>query len=254
MNTKKNRLPALLKMFFAPIVFSLFLAILCVYILFYMPTNTVEHSEIISQESIEEEVEVEHPTITPDYHSLVVSHKQKPDLGLSLYRNLESQSALIEFYTKITKNKDVTFAILENADKYNIPLSLAFALAYTESNYKVTAVNKNKNTSIDRGLFQLNNNSFPKLTESEFFDPYTSAYYGLAHLSFCLDTAGNEVAALAMYNAGTNRVRTGGTPQMTLNYVDKIFSYKEGLDALLYSELIEFTEPKQNTYLAMTGK
>ena len=252
MNTKKNRLPALLKMFFAPIVFSLFLAILCVYVLFYMPTINLEESEIISQ-ALEEEI-IEEPVIIVDYHSLVVSHKQKPDLGLSLYRNLESQSALIEFYTKITKNKDVTFAILENADKYNIPLSLAFALAYTESNYKVTAVNKNKNTSIDRGLFQLNNNSFPKLTESEFFDPYTSAYYGLAHLSFCLDTAGNEVAALAMYNAGTNRVRTGGTPQMTLNYVDKIFSYKEGLDALLYSELIEFTEPKQNTYLAMTGK
>lgn len=252
MNTKKNRLPILLKMFFAPIVFSLFLAILCVYVLFYMPTINLEESEIISQ-ALEEEI-IEEPVIIVDYHSLVVSHKQKPDLGLSLYRNLESQSALIEFYTKITKNKDVTFAIVENADKYNIPLSLAFALAYTESNYKVTAVNKNKNTSIDRGLFQLNNNSFPKLTESEFFDPYTSAYYGLAHLSFCLDTAGNEVAALAMYNAGTNRVRTGGTPQMTLNYVDKIFSYKEGLDALLYSELIEFTEPKQNTYLAMTGK
>lgn len=252
MNTKKNRLPALLKMFFAPIVFSLFLAILCVYVLFYMPTINLEESEIISQ-ALEEEI-IEEPVIIVDYHSLVVSHKQKPDLGLSLYRNLESQSALIEFYTKITKNKDVTFAIVENADKYNIPLSLAFALAYTESSYKVTAVNKNRNTSIDRGLFQLNNNSFPKLTESEFFDPYTSAYYGLAHLSFCLDTAGNEVAALAMYNAGTNRVRTGGTPQMTLNYVDKIFSYKEGLDALLYSELIEFTEPKQNTYLAMTGK
>ena len=173
----------LLKMFFAPIVFSLVLAILCVYILFYMPTNTVEHSEIISQESIEEEVEVEHPTITPDYHSLVVSHKQKPDLGLSLYRNLESQSALVEFFTKITQNKDVTFAILENADKYNIPLSLAFALAYTESNYKVTAVNKNKNTSIDRGLFQLNNNSFPKLTESEFLIPIQVLLMGL-HLDF----------------------------------------------------------------------
>ena len=92
------------------------------------------------------------------------------------------------------------------------------------------------------------------MTESEFFDPYTSASYGLAHLDFCLETAGNEVAALAMYNAGTNRVRNNGTPQMTLNYVDKIFSYKEGLDALLYSELLEFTESKQNSYIAMRGK
>jgi hypothetical protein len=57
-----------------------------------------------------------------------------------------------------------------------------------------------------------------------------------------------------MYNAGTNRVRNNGTPQMTLNYVDKIFNYKEGLDALLYSELYDFTDNNQNRYIAMTSK
>ena len=255
MSKKNNRLPLLLKTFFAPTVFSLFLAILCMYVLFYMPANSAEElTNETARLEVSEEEQAALPVIAVDYHNLVINHKQKPDLGLSLYRNLESQAALIDFYTQITKSKTVTLAIVENADKNDIPLSLAFALAYTESNYKTSAVNKNKNTSIDRGLFQLNNNSFPKLSESEFFDPYISAKYGLAHLRFCLDTAGNEVAALAMYNAGTNRVRNNGTPQMTLNYVDKIFNYKEGLDALLYSELYDFIDNNQNRYIAMTSK
>ncbi|UKI53636.1 MAG: transglycosylase SLT domain-containing protein [Treponema sp.] len=61
-------------------------------------------------------------------------------------------------------------AILEEAEKNDIPLSLAFALAYTESHYNVNAVNKNRNSSIDRGLFQLNNRSFPQLKEEDFFN------------------------------------------------------------------------------------
>ena len=139
---------------------------------------------------------------------------------------------MVWFYTQITGNAVVADAILTHAEKNDIPLSLAFALAFSESSYNVNAVNKNSNTTIDRGLFQLNNNSFPDLKESDFFDPYVSAKYGLSHLRFCLDYAGNEVAALAMYNAGTNRVRKGETPQVTLNYVSKIINYKNGVDEL----------------------
>ena len=51
-------------------------------------------------------------------------------------------------------------------------------------------------------------------------------------MRFCLDTAGNEVAALAMYNAGTRRVKNGETPQVTLNYVSKIMNYRNGVDDL----------------------
>ena len=128
MSKKNNRLPLLLKTFFAPTVFSLFLAILCMYVLFYMPANSAEEltNETAGLELSEEE-QAALPVIAVDYHNLVINHKQKPDLGLSLYRNLESQAALIDFYTQITKSKTVTLAIVENADKNDIPLSLAFA-------------------------------------------------------------------------------------------------------------------------------
>ncbi len=74
-------------------------------------------------------------------------------------------------------------------------------------------------------MYQLNSRSFPHLTEQEFFDPQINIPTGLAYLRYCLDAAGNEVAGLAMYNAGRRRVTTTGAPKMTLDYISKILEY-----------------------------
>lgn len=166
------------------------------------------------------------------------------DSGLTLYRQSVSRGAVERFYTCIARNKDVALAILSEADNNDIPLSLAFALAYTESRYNPEAVNNNVNSSIDRGLFQLNSNSFPALTEADFFDPYISAKYGMSHLKFCLNSAGNEVSALAMYNAGTGRVRSNKTPQSTLNYIGKIMTYQKMLESLFVDEVEAYYESR----------
>lgn len=165
------------------------------------------------------------------------------DKGLILYRQSMSKAAVERFYTSITGNKEITRAILLEAEKNSIPLSLAFALAYTESRYKVRAVNHNTNGTIDRGLFQLNSSSFPSLTEEDFFDPYVSAKYGMSHLKHDLKMAGNnEVSALAMYNAGAGSVRSNRTPQTTLNYIGKIISYQKKLDDMFYEDVVSFYE------------
>jgi soluble lytic murein transglycosylase-like protein len=117
---------------------------------------------------------------------------------------------------------------------------MAFALAWEESRYTIRAVNrKNNNKSVDRGLFQLNSWSFPDLQEADFFNPDTNAYYAMAHLRWCLNTGGSEVAALAMYNAGTTRVHAGGTPKATLDYVSRILSYQQGVEALFQAECLD---------------
>ena len=184
----------------------------------------------------------------------VVDFGKQLDVGLELYRALPTRTAVEWFYTNVTGDMDVALAILREADKNNIPLSLAFSLAYTESRYKPRALNKNTNASIDRGVFQLNDKSFPALVEADFYDPYVSAKYGLSHLRFCLDTAGNEVSALAMYNAGTNRVRNNGTPQTTLNYISKIQTYRQGLDNLFESEVIAVYTRTGDSAIAMLIK
>lgn len=175
------------------------------------------------------------------------------DTALSLYRKPLSRPAVEWFYTHVTGSREVARVVLENADKNDIPPSLAFALAYVESRYKPKAVNRNKNGSIDRGLFQLNNATFKKLSEEQFFDPEVSAKFGMTHLRYCLDAAGDEITALAMYNAGAVRVRNNGTPQHTLNYVAQISKYRKSLDRQFAAEVASFyaEQPGAEKMLAM---
>lgn len=133
-----------------------------------------------------------------------------------------------KFFSSLVRSEKIADIILANAEKNGIRPSLAFALAFEESRFKVNAVNDNGD-SIDRGLFQLNSKSFPKLGDVQVFDPEVNARYGLAHLRFCLDEGGNEVAGLAMYNAGNGRVGRGATPRKTLDYVYRVLAYEKNV-------------------------
>ncbi len=175
--------------------------------------------------------------IAPEFfHQKAIETGKLVEPGLALYRSEVSKADVLWFYSHITGNETITRIILENASKNNISPPLAFALAWEESRYQPKAVNKNA-TSIDRGLFQLNNKAFPQLTEKDFFSIESNAHYGLSHLSYCIDLSGNQVAALAMYNAGTTKVRSDKTPKRTLDYVSRILSYKEGLESLFNQQV-----------------
>ncbi len=154
------------------------------------------------------------------------------DFALQLYRSEETKADVVSFYTELTGNAEISDIILRNADENNISPSLAFALSWEESRFQPKAVNRNSN-SVDRGLFQLNNKAFPSLTEEDMFNPEINARNGLSHLRFCLDQSGNEIAALAMYNAGTTKVRNGNTPKRTLDYVSRILAFRENADKYL---------------------
>ncbi len=153
------------------------------------------------------------------------------DPGLARTRHLE-------YFTVVTGNAKVAELIYDEAVKYNIAPELAFALAFSESSFRINAVNKNRD-SVDRGLFQLNSNSFPNLKEEDFFKPEINVPLGIAYLRYCLDIGGNEVTALAMYNAGPNRVKDSRTPKMTLDYISKIQSYKTSLEEGIIPEVFD---------------
>ncbi len=155
------------------------------------------------------------------------------DIALRLYRSEKTRDAVIGFYSELTGDSEISAIILKYADENNISPSLAFALSWEESRFQPRAVNVNSN-SVDRGLFQLNSRSFPELSEREMFNPDINAKNGLSHLRFCIDHSGNEVAALAMYNAGAATVLGGKTPKSTLDYVSRILSYREATDIDLF--------------------
>jgi soluble lytic murein transglycosylase-like protein len=166
--------------------------------------------------------------------------RERKDAILDTYRDEAYQEWVTVFFTGVLKpsgffdaaaSAEAASAILTNASAFDISPSLAFALCWVESRFNPVAVNKkNRDGSIDRGLFQLNSYSFPKLKDADFFNPSINTYYGMAHLRWCLDAGGSVVTGLAMYNAGTGRVNAEGAPKRTLNYISDILEFQRRIE------------------------
>jgi len=145
-----------------------------------------------------------------------------------VYTDPKYRGLVQDFFTQQTGSEKVAKYILRESERHQLPVSLTFALAWVESRFDPRAVNYNK-YSIDRGVFQLNDRSFPNLRESQFFDPEENIVHGIAYLKYCLEQGENYVTALAMYNAGPRRVNEQGAPRMTLEHINKILNYREKL-------------------------
>lgn len=156
---------------------------------------------------------------------------------INFYTNEMTREITIDFFAKLTQSREIAAIILEAATKYSITPALAFALAYEESRFNPRAVNQNAD-SIDRGLFQLNSKAFETLSIDQFYNPKINAEYAMKHLRYCLDTSNNEFAALAMYNAGPVRVKKGGTPEKTLNYIYRINSHTLNIQSLFEAQIV----------------
>ena len=155
----------------------------------------------------------------------------------AFYQDPDTKALTRAFFESLTGDLQIAEAILEQSIKRKVSPALAFALAYEESGYNPRAFNKNA-SSVDRGVFQLNSMSFPTLATEEFYDIETNVRLGLAHLEFCLESGGNDVAALAVYNAGLGRVSKGGTPRRTLDYIYKITGNRDRLEALFEAQVV----------------
>ena len=167
---------------------------------------------------------------------LSVFLEEGKDFIMNSYRDPALKEKVIVFFGELTGSHEIAEVVLINSDVYSIDPALAFALCAEESSYNPQALNHNRNNTIDRGLFQLNSASFPHITAVDFFDIKLNTRYGLSHLRLCLDVAGTEVAALAMYNAGTNRVNAHGTPKHTLDYVSRILNRQYNIERLFLAE------------------
>jgi hypothetical protein len=206
-------------------------------------------SSTVAEEPMSKEIqnETEWMALHPqEYRNTIFSLQDKEDHILLMYHDTTSRDSVITFFEAITNSRRIAEILLSYADEFEVSPALVFALSWEESKFNPRAVNRNK-TSIDRGLFQLNSKSFPKLQERDFFDPDINAQYGIAHLRWCLDTGGSEVAGLAMYNAGTNRVKADNTPKSTLDYISRIQTYQNGIEKLFTQELKNHWNVANNT-------
>jgi hypothetical protein len=95
------------------------------------------------------------------------------------------------------------------SEKHNVNPYLACAMAWKESNMKQYAYNaRNKNGSIDRGIFQLNSYSYPNMKRSEFYDVDKNIETGIKHIKSAMKKGKSEYAGLSIYNCGRVKVKS----------------------------------------------
>jgi hypothetical protein len=190
------------------------------------------------------------PGSGPEPAKLLAASLPEPDKNRNLignlYRDPDYRNWVVSFFTSLCGSREIAAVILTNASAFDVAPSLAFALCWEESRYNSWAINRaNRDESVDRGLFQLNNRSFPKIAEADFFNPSINAWYGMAHLRVCLDTGGSEIAALAMYNAGTGRVRSLGAPKNTLDYIHRILEFQRRIEGAFQAEALREADRRE---------
>ncbi len=171
-----------------------------------------------------------------DFKAAMENGPRSDHIG-AYFQNPDTRIMTISFFEKLTGDYKIATAILDESIAKGVPPALAFALAYEESGYDPKAFNRNPE-SVDRGIFQLNSSSFPSLGIADFYDVKTNVRLGVAHLAFCLKQGGNDVAALAVYNAGLGRVSKGGTPRRTLDYIYRITGNRDRLEALFEAQVV----------------
>lgn len=136
----------------------------------------------------------------------------------------------VDFYTKFTGNRKISKAIIDSAIENDIPVNLAFSVAWKESKYNPMAYNDNGGRSADRGLFQLND-GYRDWTKEQFYDIHTNVHEGTRYISEMVElNDGDFIYALYCYNAGPTRVRRDGIiPDRTKVYVTEILEYEDML-------------------------
>lgn len=211
----------------APVFFgAVFSLVICTVLAVNIDNYLKPAPEIVLEIEVEEEDDE-----YEDYTHFFARAEKEEDFILNMYRNPEYSEMVIKFFSGICSSRDIAAAILDNSDTYEIPPALAFALSWEESQFNPRAINRSNNDgSIDRGLFQLNNRSFPNLDMASFFDIGLNSRHGIAHLRHCMNLSGNEITALAMYNAGSGRVRGHGAPRVTLDYINRIVNNREKIE------------------------
>jgi len=148
--------------------------------------------------------------------------------------NLTQYQKVIDFYTQFTKNAKISEAILKYSLEYDMPVNLAFALSYVESDgFNIKAYRHNTNGTIDRGLFQLNNGHRRSWKITDYYDIEKNCKEGIRFWSEdCYETDRSIPMTLIAYNGGpwSDNVLNGIIPENRVDYVNDILSYEDMLN------------------------
>lgn len=170
---------------------------------------------------------------------LVLEEIISGDLNTWIKTNMEKS---IIFNTEnMTKDTRISRAIVKNSLKNNIPVNLAFSVAFKESKFKINAYNDN-GKSRDRGLFQLNDSYRQNWAVEDFYNVEKNSFEGTRYLKEMIELNEQDIQkALYCYNAGPTKVRKYGIiPEGTKNYAVEILKIENEFNNLLKKWIINY--------------
>jgi hypothetical protein len=130
--------------------------------------------------------------------------------------------------------KRIRYDVEEAKAKYRKPDDSVRIMAVTK-----TVPYERVNYAVSEGITLLGENRVQEyLSKKDFYDPETNIRIAASFLRWCLENSDyNLVRALAYYNAGWGNVTNENVGDLTLNYIQKITTYKKTFDDEL--ELLE---------------
>jgi hypothetical protein len=117
--------------------------------------------------------------------------------------------------------------IVNAANQYGVPPSIALGIAAHESGFNPTATNVNTNGTTDYGVMQLNTSVLQTygLTPAQAFDPQTNIDTAMQLLGGYISKYGSIDTALQAYASGAGTVDSGSAPNATAS---QFISYVTG--------------------------
>lgn len=168
--------------------------------------------------------------------------------GLELNTKIErftsephKRELLLDHFDAYTGQRIISETIFEKSLNWDVPVALAFGLAWSESRFNTEAINgtHNSNGTRDWGLFQLNDAYRPEWTREDFFDVHKNTEAAMEHFALMLRQFDYKpVLAIAAYNGGAIGIRDG-IGFTTLNHISNVIDMKRQLEAEINELMVE---------------
>jgi soluble lytic murein transglycosylase-like protein len=131
----------------------------------------------------------------------------------------------INLYGERFGNEEAVKYIIEYSLEQGVPVNLSFSLALAESNFNnQTPPNKNKDGSIDYGIFRLNSKYYPNI--KKYSNLQNNIKEGISHLKKEYLKYGSYDLAIMTYNCGSPT----NIGAISIQHLNNVLAFEKKLD------------------------
>lgn len=182
-------------------------------------------------------------TIITEREPPIIRYMVRLEINIEVWNVLETgnMDRVNNFYNKYIQNSVLTFNIITNCIRYEVPIHIAMSVSWLEAGFNPNAINENKNDkgivlSTDVGAFQLNTLTFPDHTIDELKEIPRNCKLGIEYLAEKLKEFKLWHPALSAYHISKPETRPKDIVIKGCRYATLIESKEREYDMLFNKE------------------